>query len=105
MIRPEIMVFTYRAEQDALKELLAGIEEEGVLYKVEEGVIGESEKVLGYKAANASQIETGIGLYENNAALYIQKIPDKPLLMTHKSHRILGQNAARYVKGNPLIEI
>jgi hypothetical protein len=105
MIRPEIVILTYRPDKEALKELLAGIEEEGVLYKVAFETIDESENDLGYKAARVSQIETGIGLYEKNAALYIQRIPEKPLLITYQSHRILGQNAARYVKGNPLIEI
>ncbi len=105
MIRPEIVILTNSPDKEALKELLAGIEEEGVLYRVVDEKLDESEKILGYKAANVSQIETGIGLYEKNAALYIQKVPEKPLLITFKAHRILGQNAARYVKGNPLIEI
>lgn len=105
MIRPEIVILTYNPDKEALKELLAGIEEEGVLYRVAFETLDESENVLGYKAASVSQIETGIGFYEKNAALYIQKVPEKPLLVTSKFHRILGQNAARYVKGNPLIEI
>ncbi|MDF2613190.1 MAG: hypothetical protein K0S71_976 [Clostridia bacterium] len=105
MIRPEIVIKAYHPDQRALREVLAGIEEEGVLYKVILEEIPESETKLGHIAAEMSQIEVGIGMYFENTALYIQKIKNTPLFITKERHRIIGQNAARYVKGNPLIEI
>ena len=105
MIRPEIMIRAYNPDSQALKEILAGIEEEGVLYKVIHESTIESEEVLGHIASQMSQLEVGIGIYTNHTALYVQKIKNKPVFTTTMQHRIIGQNAARYVKGNPLIEI
>lgn len=105
MIRPEIIIRIVHADEKALKAILAGIEEEGVLYKVMDEQASQSVFALGDGAAKMSQIEVGIGLNEKEAALFIQKIKNTPLFTTTVKHRELGQNAARYVKGNPLIEI
>lgn len=105
MMRPEIIIRAFDPGNKAIKELMAGIEEEGVLCKVIYEIFPESEEVLGQKAAHESQLEVGIGLHQDRSALYIQKIKNTPLFTTVLHHRRIGQNAARYVKGNPLIEI
>lgn len=105
MIRPEIIIKAYYPDHKALKEILAGIEEESVLYKVIHENAPEAETTLGHIASEMSQLGVGIGMNANNAALYIQKIKNTPLFTTTKEYRTIGQNAARYVKGNPLIEI
>ncbi|WP_070001028.1 glycerol dehydratase reactivase beta/small subunit family protein [Cellulosilyticum sp. I15G10I2] len=105
MVRPEIIIKTYNPDTKALKEMLAGIEEEGVLYKVIHEQMPKDQMTLGYIASQMSQLEVGIGIQADHAALYVKKIKDAPLFHTTAKHRKLGQNAARYVKGNPLIEI
>lgn len=105
MIRPEIIIRAYSPRDLVLKEIVSGIEEEGVLYKIIDEAEAQSEEVLGHMASEMSQLQVGIGINSDRAALYIQKIKNAPLLATTQHHRKLGQNAARYVKGNPLIEI
>lgn len=105
MIKPQIIIRAYQPNPIALKEILAGIEEEGILYQTVEIQDYEMQDILGYKAAKMSQLEVGIGLYKEQASLHIQKIKKTSLLATAKQYRTIGQNAARYVKGNPLIEI
>ncbi len=105
MIRPEIIIKVYQPSDKVLKEILTGIEEEGILYKVITEVMPQAETILGQTASGISQLEVGIGIWGERTVLYIKKIKDKPLFITTTKHRALGQNAARYVKGNPLIEI
>ncbi|MDF2595218.1 MAG: hypothetical protein K0R69_1559 [Clostridia bacterium] len=105
MIRPEIIIKAYNPDGVVLKEVLAGIEEEGVLYKVIHEESSDSAASLGQIASEMSQIEVGIGIHQNETTLYTKKIKNAPLFTTTLYYRQLGQNAARYVKGNPLIEI
>ncbi len=103
MVKPEIIIEAYDADTHALKEILAGIEEEGVLCKVIYEETPKPEDVLGRTAAGRSQLEVGIGISRRKAVLYIKKMRDMPLLETESDFRSLGQNAARYVKGEKLI--
>lgn len=105
MVRPEIIIKASHPDPDALKEICAGIEEEGVLYSVIHEQSSESEMILGSMASYMSQLEVGIGIRAQSVALYIKKIKHQPLFTTTTQYRSLGQNAARYVKGNPLIDI
>jgi len=105
MIRPEIIIKAYHPNHKALQEIIAGIEEEGILYKVILDEVPEAETTLGLVTSELSQLGVGIGMNAENTTLYIQKIRNAPLYATTKEYRAIGQNAARYVKGNPLIEI
>jgi hypothetical protein len=75
------------------------------LYKIIHEERSDSAASLGQIASEMSQIEVGIGIHMNQMTLYTKKIKNAPLFTTTRSYRQLGQNAARYVKGNPLIEI
>jgi hypothetical protein len=104
--RPVIKVFVTKASERFLKEVLAGIEEEGVLYEVESSEYG-SARELATKAATASLLETGIGIDEEFASITICKLPkNNPLqsysCLNNDELRLAGSNAARIIKGMPL---
>lgn len=92
-----------------LRELLCGVEEEGVPCEVE--AAGEGGAVaLAYKAAGASVLGVGLGLDgAGQAAAHYNKLPaDKPLFTLNYrldggKLRYLAANAARLVKGMPFV--
>jgi len=104
--KPAIKVFATKASEGFLKEVLAGIEEEGVLYEVEITEYGSSRE-LSTKAANLSLLETGIGIDEEFASITICKLPENNPLESYSclnnvQLRLAGSNAARIIKGMPL---
>lgn len=58
--RPTIIIYTREGDEDLLREICAGIEEEGVLYEIHsrEGTLDE----LAYEAAKESMLGSGIGV-------------------------------------------
>lgn len=104
--RPVIKVFVTKGLERFLKEVLAGIEEEGVLYELETREYGSS-KELATIAASESLLETGIGIDKELASITICKLSEKNPLQSYScldNHklRLAGSNAARIVKGIPL---
>lgn len=102
-IKPTIMIKTYKPNPQALQEILAGIEEEGMLYTL----LDQSSQVdscgLAREAANMSRVQVGIGLNDKTATLCVHKLMDILLFDTNESFRLIGQNSGKYVKGNPFI--
>jgi hypothetical protein len=96
--------------EERFAELLHGIEEEGVPYRLEESDIADV-KALSYEAAISSNLAVGLGITRDKAALHFEKLPaDSPLYVIDreidKNHlRDLGSNAARLVKRMPLNDI
>ena len=91
--------------------ILWGLEEEGIPAEVQE-VSGGGAVVLAKRAADMSPLNVGIGMNgaEGMVALHHRDLPaEKPLFtLTMKDvgavqFRILGANAARLVKGEPLV--
>lgn len=104
--KPGIKIFVIRRGEAFLKEVLAGIEEEGVLYEVETIENGSSIDLAAI-AARSSILETGIGIDEEFASITICKLPgDNPLksysCLSKEQLRLAGSNAARIIKGMPL---
>ncbi|MBC8060102.1 MAG: glycerol dehydratase reactivase beta/small subunit family protein [Clostridiaceae bacterium] len=104
--RPVIKVFVTKTSEAFLKEVLAGIEEEGVLYEVESCEYG-SAKDLATIAAAESLLETGIGIDKEFACITICKLPKNSALQSYScldnaQLRLAGSNAARIIKGLPL---
>ena len=100
MIRPTIVIKVYEDKEHVTKEVLAGIEEEGVLYQVIPTKSYKEVTTLAKEAAEVSQLEVGIGICRQEVVLTVHKLKGKSLLETKSDYRELGQNAARYVKGN-----
>jgi hypothetical protein len=106
MKKPVINVFVNGVEKEFLKEVLAGIEEEGALYEVYSREEAQVEK-LAHEAAVQSLLETGIGMNNEFLCVSISKMPmANPLIKISSCSRLklrlAGSNAARLVKGIPL---
>lgn len=103
--RPSILIYTNKADAKILKEICAGIEEEGLLYQVEEKS-EENVKRLAYDAANTSVLGSGIGISKEETALQMRNVDmEKPLFYGKtkevKQCRKVGINSARAVKRRP----
>lgn len=88
-------------------DLLLGIEEEGIPYEMKASD-EESVVELGYKAAQDSRLDVGLGISHGGFVVlhYVKLNRDKPLFKINinlegKKLRALGSNAARLVKGMP----
>lgn len=97
------------AASAALREVRAGLEEEGVPCRVTQSH-GDAV-ALAWAAATTSPVSVGVGLDADAACLHLPQLPpDAPLLRLAAPHdperlRALGHNAARLVKGAPLKEL
>lgn len=96
--------------EDNFKELLLGIEEEGIPYEIH-GCDDNNAVVLGYKASLDSNLGVGVGVSKENMVLHYNKLDeDTPIyIISTKSTldkiRSLGANAARLVIRMPFKEI
>ena len=106
--KPEILIYVRDPDEDLLSEICAGIEEEGVLYRIvrQEGSLDE----LAAQAAGESMLGSGIGMTGHRAAMAMAGLPpgrnvselDHP---TFLQCRRLGANSARAVKRMPFLEL
>jgi len=96
---------------DILREVMAGIEEEGIKARVVKNYITADVGFMGHQAAKLSGSGIGIGLQSKGTILIHQKdlnplanlelFPQAPLVDL-PTYRQIGKNAARYAKGeNP----
>jgi len=105
--KPLVCIFENDAKPELLKEVCAGLEEEGVLF----GVFAQSEadvKTLAYNAAAQSLLNVGIGITMSGAVMQMKNFSiDKPIFNisgeTGRDYRTLGANAARAVKGGVFV--
>lgn len=102
--KPTVVLYTQEPDEDLLKEVLAGIEEEGLLYQVQSRA-GDLD-TLAFEAAGESMLGAGIGICGRRLAMQMQRIPkgknvfelDNPAFW---QCRALGANSARAVKKLP----
>ncbi len=96
---------------EILREVMAGIEEEGIKARVVKNYITADVGFMGHQAAQISGSGIGIGLQSKGTILIHQKdlnplanlelFPQAPLVDL-PTYRQIGKNAARYAKGeNP----
>ncbi|GKX28170.1 glycerol dehydratase [Vallitalea longa] len=103
--RPEIHVCYSKQNKRYVKDILAGIEEEGLFsycYETREF----DPIVTAYRAAESSLLGVGVSAVGNHVVLHVSNLKsDEPLLKMNitdlSDYRGLGSNAARYVKGIP----
>lgn len=106
--RPSIFIYTHEADPAVLKEVCAGIEEEGVFYDISE-MPDECMLKLAYKAARDSMLGSGIGIFRTAICLKMRGLekgkniesylhPDK------RQCRNVGANSARAIKKLPFKE-
>ena len=107
--RPSIFIYTSKADPDYLREICAGIEEEGVFYEVSEYPKTDLD-TLAYEAASESILGSGIGMTGRRAAMQMQPLPKGRNVFelnapTFAQCRSLGTNSARAIKKMPFQEI
>lgn len=102
------------SHEDVLREMIAGIEEEGMVPRLIQVYKSSDVAFIGKEAARSSGSGIGIGIQSKGTVLIHQKdlytltnlelFPQAPLL-TLDIYRKIGQQAARYAKGlqvNPI---
>ena len=95
-MKQTIKIYTNTADPNLLREICFGIEEESVNYEISES----QASALAFEAAKASALGVGIGIKNRLAAIHVLPMAQGNLLFnaSEKNGRILGQNAARFVK-------
>lgn len=103
--QPAIKLYCNQVNEAYLKEICAGMEEEGVPFEIKEMIEWELEELC-YQASTESVLGVGIGVKDATIAIQMSPLPkgkylfqiDKP---TNQQCRYLGMNAARAVKRMP----
>ncbi|WP_188400143.1 glycerol dehydratase reactivase beta/small subunit family protein [Sporomusa sp. GT1] len=106
--KPSIIICTYphTGYEAKLRELQAGMEEEGVPCLLADAVAADAV-ALAYKGAQVSPLGVGIGISPDSLCVHYQKLPERqPLFVlagagSQAEWRTFGYNAARLVKGLP----
>lgn len=103
--KPVIFVYAVEPDKDVLKEICAGMEEEGMLFEIVTKVALDI-KTLCYESANDSILGSGIGIVGSEIGFSLRSLPKGKLVYTYKNPtriqaRNLGANAARGVKRLP----
>ncbi|MBA5850019.1 propanediol/glycerol family dehydratase medium subunit [Clostridium sp. cel8] len=93
---------------EVLKEIMAGIEEEGITPRVIRVIRSSDVAFMGHDAAELSGSGIGIGVQSKGTSLIHQKdlqplnnlelFPQAPLI-DRETYRAIGKNAAKYAKG------
>lgn len=104
--RPSIFIYQRRANPEYIKQICAGIEEEGVFYEIFEKEAYDVSD-LSYDAANESMMGSGVGVLGDTVALMMKGIAKgKNVELCQKPSladcRKLGANSARIIKKMPL---
>lgn len=107
--KPSIFIYTNEPDSDYLREICAGIEEEGVLYEVHEKENMELDE-LAYEAANESMLGSGIGIRGRRAAMQMRRLlkGQNVFEVNYPSFlqcRNLGANSARAIKKMPFKDV
>jgi hypothetical protein len=110
--RPAVQIFLLQpVPEETLMPVLWGLEEEGIPAETQEAPNGTTEAIA-KQAADGSPLNVGIGIngMKGEVVLHHRDLPgDSPLFSFGAEEinpsvlRILGVNAARLVKGNPLL--
>jgi len=108
---PQVVVFHHPQAKNTpyLLEVKFGLEEEGIPFSCQEKTDFSSIKSLAFAAAETSVLGVGLGVDRDQSVVlhYHRLDPDSPLFVlsggeyTFALGRIMGNNAARLVKGNP----
>lgn len=100
--------------EQVIENIRAGIEEEGMVSRVVKVLDTADVAFMGLQAAKLSGSGIGIGLQSKGTTVIHQKdlyplsnlelFPQAPL-MTLETYRKIGQNAAKYVKGEQVVPV
>lgn len=105
--KPSIFIYTNNANGDLLKEICAGIEEQGVFFEVFEQIDADIDS-LAFNAAKDSMMGAGLGINNTCVALQMKglakgKNVEFYSMPTKEECRKIGANSARAIKKLPFI--
>lgn len=100
--KPTILIYTNHPDPACLRDVCAGIEEEGVLYQV----LPQEEKdvsYLAFRAANDSILGSGVGISQRAVSMQIRGVKNGEDVFRYQNPdsrtcRHLGANSARAIK-------
>ena len=102
--KPAVLLYCHEPDVDYLKEICAGIEEEGVLFQI----LNREDDMdsLAYQAAKDSMLGVGIGIDGRRIAMQMNHVSKgKNIFELHAPAfwlcRNLGANSARAIKKMP----
>ena len=100
--KPSIYIYVNNEDSKILREVCAGIEEEGVFYEISNREETDVD-TLAYNAAEDSMLGSGVGISGDTVAFTIRGMKQGKNVATHKlptpeAARVLGTNSARCVK-------
>ena len=103
--KPTIIIYTARPDERILKEVCAGIEEEGVLFEVIAALTGDPT-TLAAAASDASMLGSGVAVCGTTIALHIKGMEKGTSMLRYESAtpqtaRDAGANSARAIKRLP----
>ena len=103
--KPAILIYVSRPDEDLLREVCAGIEEEGVLWQIRRMENGDLDE-LAYAAAGESMLGSGIRICGPRLAMQMRRLPKGRNVFELDTPRFwqcrnLGANSARAVKRMP----
>lgn len=102
-LKPYIVIHHFKNDEQVLKEIKAGIEEEGCLYFTVKSLVNRDSLSLSYEASKQSSLGLGIGVNGTSAKISVRQQLDPVYVVTEDNNpRTIGQNAARFIKGKPL---
>lgn len=111
--KPSILIYTYEPDEQMLREICAGMEEEGVFFEIKEQTppsAADDARIhaarFAWQAAQDSMLGSGIGICQADAALQMRGLPaDRCVeayhMPTADQCRKLGANSARAIKKMP----
>lgn len=112
-LQPAILIsLSGKHHQEALSEVMFGIEEEGIPYRLEE-IKKEDVLNAAYDAARRSDLSVGLSCDQESIVVHFRNLPmEYPLFSLSRYHlkdkqilRSLGSNAARLVKRTPFKDL
>lgn len=100
--KPSIFIYVNKPDASVLKEICAGIEEEGVFYEVKE-MENTIPDELAWNASNDSMLGSGIGVRGTYIALQMRGLKKGHNVESYQNpnreqSRKLGANSARAIK-------
>jgi hypothetical protein len=104
---PSVVVRPAQADAQVLREVCAGIEEEGVPTRVVMPSAGTDTVLLAHEAARDSRLDVGVALGVEAVVVHHAKLPERfpahvvPAGAGALGWRGAGRSAARIVKGLP----
>ncbi|HFU4362976.1 TPA: glycerol dehydratase reactivase beta/small subunit family protein [Streptococcus suis] len=111
--KPVILIYKLgEVELEKLTQVELGMEEEGIPFLTEElETTSESIVSLAHQAAQSSPLSVGLAINDQEIVLHYRNLHKEQFLYRLRNYsgqanqvlRILGTNAAKLVKGTPLI--